>query len=137
MTTMTGQCLCGAVRFAADGVEAHHHACHCGMCRRWTGSAFHVASTERVTFEDDTQLGRYRSSSWAERGFCRCCGTTLFYFLRPTQTYMMSVGAFDDQTPFRLVREIFVDRKRDGYALAGDHERWTEAETFARLAPPD
>lgn len=54
----------------------------------------------------------------------------------PTRTYTMSVGAFDDQGPFRLVREIFIDRKPDGYAFVGDHERWTEAETFARLTPP-
>jgi hypothetical protein len=48
----------------------------------------------------------------------------------------MSLGAFDDPTPFRLSLEIFIDRKPDSYALAGDHPRWTEAETFAKLAPP-
>jgi hypothetical protein len=48
----------------------------------------------------------------------------------------MSVGAFDDQSPFRLVLELFIDKKPGGYDLAGDHPRWTEAETFARLAPP-
>ena len=75
------------------------------------------------------------SSAWAERGFCKACGTTLFYYLKPTQAYTISVGAFDDQTSFQLVREIFIDRKPPGYAFAGDHERWTEAETFERLTP--
>ncbi|HYP97683.1 MAG TPA: hypothetical protein VER96_03345 [Polyangiaceae bacterium] len=64
------------------------------------------------------------------------CGTTLFYFLKPTRHYTMSVGAFDDPSPFRLVREIFIDRKPNGYAFVGDHERWTESETFDRLTPP-
>jgi len=32
-------------------------------------------------------------------------------------------------------REIFIDRKPPGYAFAGDHERWTEAERFERLTP--
>lgn len=27
-------------------------------------------------------------------------------------------------------------RKPAGHALAGDHERWTERETFERLTPP-
>lgn len=108
------------------------------MCRRWSGGAgLFVAATDGTVFEDETHLVRYRSSSWAERGFCGKCGTTLFYFLRPTQAYMMSVGAFDDQAPFRLVREIFIDAKPGGYSFVGDHERWTAAETFARLAPPD
>ena len=88
-----------------------------------------------VTFSKLESLARFASSDWAERGFCRACGTTLFYFLKPTQRYLMSVGAFDDPSPFRLVREIFIDRKPDGYAFAGDHERWTESETFRRLTP--
>jgi hypothetical protein len=108
------------------------------MCRRWSGGApFFAASTKSVTFESEDSLGRYRSSDWADRGFCKVCGTTLFYFLRPAQMYAMSVGAFDDATPFRLVRELFIDRKPGGYEIAGDHQRWTEAETFARLTPPE
>jgi hypothetical protein len=106
------------------------------MCRRWSGgSPFFAAQTKNVTFESEESIGRYTSSDWAERGFCKKCGTTLFYFLKPAQTYHMSVGTFDDPSPFRLVLEIFIDRKPDGYALAGDHPRWTEAETFAKFAP--
>lgn len=107
------------------------------MCRRWSGGApFFAANTDGVEFEGAEHLARYESSSWAERGFCRRCGTALFYFLKPTQAYMMSVGAFDDQSPFQLVLEIFIDSKPEGYAFAGEHARWTEAETLARLAPP-
>jgi hypothetical protein len=135
MTTSSGRCLCGAITFTAEGVETHYHACHCGMCRRWSGGGpFFTASTHGVAFEGTEHLARYASSDWAERGFCRTCGTTLFYFLKPTKTYMMSVGAFDEPSPFRLVLEIFIDNKPEGYALAGDHPRWTEAETLARFA---
>lgn len=133
----SGRCLCGSVQFTAEDVETHHHACHCTMCRRWAGGPFFGARAEKVDFQADKTLARYASSSWAERGFCNNCGTVLFYFLKPTSTYMMSVGSFDDQTPFRLVREIFVDRKPDGYSLVGDHPRLTEAETFAAMAPPE
>ncbi len=132
----TGRCLCGAVRFTATEVEHHHHACHCEMCRRWSAGPFLGATAHGVEFEGEDQLARYASSKWAERGFCRTCGTTLFYFLRPTQTYTMSVCAFDDQRPFALTLEIFIDRKPDGYAFAGEHPRWTEAETLERLTPP-
>lgn len=128
--------MCGAVTFAAAEVETDHSACHCGMCRRWSGgSAFFAAACKGVTF-DGQEPGRFESSGWADRGFCKTCGTTLFYFLKPTQTYLMSVGSFDDQTPFKLALEIFIDRKPDGYAFTGEHPRWTEAETFARLTPP-
>lgn len=95
------------------------------------------ALTKGLRFESEEHVRRYASSRWAERGFCATCGTTLFYLLKPTGAYMMSIGAFDDATPFRLVREIFIDMKPAAYSLVGDHERWTEAETFARLTPPD
>jgi hypothetical protein len=132
----TGACLCGAVRFSVEHVETHHHGCHCGMCRRWSGgSAFFAAEVRGLALEGTQNLGTYASSDWAERGFCRACGTPLYYYLKPTETYLMSVGAFDDPSVFRLVREIFIDRKPEGYAFAGDHERWTEAETFERLTP--
>ena len=107
------------------------------MCRRWSGgSSFFAAASDGVAFASEEALGRYDSSEWAQRGFCKRCGTTLFYFLKPASAYLISVGAFDDQSPFRLVREICIDQKPDGYAFAGDQERWSEAETFARLTPP-
>jgi len=106
------------------------------MCRRWSGGAgFLGAASTGLTFAGIEHLVRFASSAWAERGFCNICGTVLFYFLKPTQAYTISVGAFDDPSPFRLTREIFIDRKPPGHSFAGDHERWTEAETFARLTP--
>lgn len=37
----------------------------------------------------------------------------------------MSVGVFDDPGRFRLALKIFIDRKPDGHASAGEHARWT------------
>jgi len=133
---MTGACLCKAVTFTADGVDSKFSACHCGMCRRWNGGApYFAVAVSTVTFTGDDNIARYDSSQWAERGFCKRCGTHLFYFLRPMQRYLMSMGSFDTTAQFTMSREIFIDRKPDGYELSGDHERWTEAETFQRLAP--
>lgn len=134
MTSMTGHCLCNSVRFSAEAVETHHHACHCGMCRRWSGGPLFVATAQGVRFEGDADLERYASSDWAERGFCRKCGSHLFYYLKPADQYLLCVGAFDDPKPFALGREIFVDVKAPGYAFVGDHPRLTEAETLAAFS---
>ena len=45
----TGKCLCGAVTFTASGVESDAGACHCDMCRRWTGSLLITVSSDDVT----------------------------------------------------------------------------------------
>ncbi len=137
MTRKTGRCLCGAVRFSAEKVETHHHACHCGMCRRWSGGPLFAAAAEGVTFDGAESLATYRSSNWAERGFCKVCGSNLFYHLTPTGPYLMCVGTFDDPSQFRLVAEIFIDHKPEGYAFAGDLLRSTEQETFAKFAPAE
>jgi len=132
---LSGKCLCGAVKFTAEVPKRGHGVCHCTMGRRWSGGPFFGVRVQRVSFDDQTSLGRYASSDWAERGFCKACGTSLFYYLRPMGMYSMSTGAFDDSASFRVTSEIFVDRKPEGYALAGDHPRLTEAETLAKLAP--
>ena len=135
MTAASGKCLCGAVTFTAEGVETEHHACHCGMCRRWSGGPVFAAATQGVRFEGEDNVARYQSSDWGERGFCKVCGTNLFYHLKPTGQYMMSVGTFDDPAPFKLIGEIYTDRKPPGYAFAGNLPGMTEAEVIEKYMP--
>jgi hypothetical protein len=132
-----GKCLCGAVRFTAEIAKMEHNACHCGMCRRWSGGApFFAVRSENVKWENEANIGRYDSSAWAERGFCKTCGTALFYYFKAAKRYAMSAGVFDDNNQFVLTREIFIDCKPDGYALSGDHPRWTEEETIQKMTAP-
>src|SRR5690606_31643386 len=78
---LSGGCLCGAVRFEARAAEAKVVNCHCGQCRR-----FHGHCGAYVTLKDDDfRLARkdglawYESSPKARRGFCRLCGSSLFW----------------------------------------------------------
>ena len=134
MTVHSGGCLCGAVRFDASDVETEHMACHCEMCRRWNGSPNMAAKVGDINFQGEENIATYTSSEWAKRGFCKTCGSNLFYLLKPTGDYYVSTGSFDDSTPFRLVREVFIDRKPDGYAFAGDLPGVTEAQVMEMFA---
>jgi hypothetical protein len=136
MATRHGRCLCGAVRFAVEHVETGHHACHCSLCRRWASGPVFGAAAAGISFEGTESIGRYDSSAWAQRGFCTVCGSNLFYLLKATGQYFLSVGTFEDASDFTLAREIFVDHKPQGYAFAGEHETLTEAQVFAAFAPP-
>ena len=129
----TGHCLCGAVRFTATEVDPHMHVCHCSMCRRHAGAPTMSVSVGGVTFEGEENILRYKSSDFAERGTCRKCGGHLFYHLFQPDMYIMSIGAFDDQSPFTLAGEIYIDYKPQGYAFAGDHTRETEHEFLKRI----
>lgn len=131
--SLSGQCLCGAVRFTADGVETAHQACHCRMCRRWSGGPLFATSADAVRFEGAENLSRYASSDWAERGFCKQCGSHLFYYLKPAEHYHLCVGALDDDSAFELAEEIWIDQKPEGYAFAGNLPQLTEAEVLAKF----
>lgn len=130
----TGQCLCGAVRITASGLETEHHACHCGMCRRWAGGPLFAAMAKSVAIDGQEHVQAYSSSDWAERAFCMTCGSGLYYRFKPQDMYILNIGLFDDADAFKLVGEIYIDSKPKGYDFAGDHERLTEAEFMAKFA---
>jgi len=137
MDTRTGGCLCGAVRFEARLEGTDLGACHCGMCRRWSGAATVSlpvkADAMRIDGEDAVRA--YRSSDWAERCFCGICGSSLWYRVTlpgGPHDYIISAGLMDDLSRLHLAHEIHIDRKPDAWAFAGAHARLTEAETLAQ-----
>lgn len=135
--TMTGGCLCGAVRFTAAPAKRDVGACHCGMCRRWAAGPFlALECRDAVTIDDATHLGVYRSSEWAERCFCKQCGTPLFYRLVGKGFYAISAEAFDDRSGFTFASQIFIDEKPAYYDFANKTHNMTGAEVFAAFAPP-
>ena len=133
----TGTCLCGAVRFTATGIDPHIHACHCTMCRTWSGGPGMAVNVGSVEFESEEAISRYASSDWAERGFCSRCGSNLFYHLKEPGQMMMWAGTFTDASAFKLDGEIYIDEKPPGYDFAGDHSRLTAAEFLASMGAPE
>jgi len=132
-TKLEGKCLCGAVQFRIAPPEPHLDACHCGMCRRWGGSpALSLRMVTDPVIDGAEHITRYRSSDWAERAFCRTCGTHLFYYFTPKSGYSFQAGLFDDLNGFELVEEIFIDEKPGYYDFAGERERMTGPELMAK-----
>ncbi len=93
----------------------------------------------RFTKEDG--LAIYTSSSWAERGFCKTCGSSLFYRVTvpgPMQGQChVGLGTLDDAKGIPLTGEIYIDLKPDGYSFAEDTRKMTEAEVVAMFVQPD
>lgn len=129
----TGHCLCGAVTFTAEDVETDVHGCHCRTCSRWNGGPALAVGVGKITYEGEQNITRFESSAWAERGFCKLCGSNLFFRLKEADHYIVMMGSFDDLLPYKLSGEIFIDEKPPGYGLAGDHPRLTGEEFMASL----
>ena len=115
----TGGCLCGHVRFEAEGTPARPHTCSCTMCQRHSGAL----TLCWVEFPRDAVrwIGpggapqTWRSSKGSSRAFCGVCGSTL--------------GAIDDAPVIALLLGSFdsANRKelRPAYhAFRSKRPRW-------------
>ncbi len=130
-----GSCLCGAVNIQTRTISHKVGACHCRMCRKWAGGpllAIDCGSEVTISGEDD--MGIFESSARAERGFCRNCGTHLFYRLRKNAQYIVPAGLFDNAPPLHFDHQVFIDEKPDYYSFANDTKKFTAAEVFAQFA---
>ena len=111
-----GGCLCGNIRFEAEGPPLKPHTCSCKMCQlhwvelqadklRWTGPG--------------GKPSIWRSSDYSSRSFCPACGSTL--------------GAIDDKPAVALVLGSFDSANRqelapDFHSYAGQRPKWMKAQ---------
>ncbi len=136
----TGGCLCGKVRYRLTEAPKGFGACHCGMCRKFSGGielGIEVMPGG-IAWEGEENIGVYSSSDWAERGFCRNCGSSLFWRLTmegPMQGLLsLSAGSLDSLDGLEMTGEVYIDHKPAGYAFAGERKRMTEADVMAMVA---
>ncbi len=135
-----GSCLCGAVQYRVTAPIEHIGLCHCSMCRKHSGGLGLTAEIAPggIDWTGDDNIQTYRSSDWAERGFCKRCGSSLFWRMTapgPAQGMIsLSAGTLDDLNGLPLTTEIYIDHKPDSYAVAGDTIKMTQAEVEAAYA---
>ncbi len=128
---VTGRCLCGSVRYSATVKNHDIGACHCGMCRRWTTGPFMaLESVQSVRWDDETPIAIFHSSEWGERGFCRDCGTALFWRARDGSYTGISACTLDNSDGLNFSMEVFIDEKPEFYAFANETKKLTGKELF-------
>ena len=115
----TGGCLCGAVRYEVAGPLRDVVNCHCAMCRRLHGGfGPHSKARKRDLRITNAQgLAWYRSSDIARRGFCRLCGSGLFWEPFAQDATGILAGTLDPPTGLRTLGHIFVGAKADFYEI--------------------
>lgn len=119
----TGGCLCGAVRYVVTGPLRDIVWCHCGQCRRQTGSGLAATATRRANFhlQASESLRWYSASPTARRGFCGRCGSILFWDGEGAPHLSIAAGSLDDGHGLRVVTHIYAaDRAPWDEIPAGD-----------------
>lgn len=125
LTMKSGGCQCGRVRYEADLASTDAYWCHCRMCQKATGgiaAAFVQIDSAAVRWLAEPDW--YQSSPIAHRPFCGHCGTPLgFAFLDGEGGLDLTVGSFDDPTPFRPVLHAGAESL---------HEAWVDTRALPR-----
>jgi hypothetical protein len=125
-----GSCLCGAVRYEVRGPLRSVIGCHCTQCRKQTGHymAATAAKHEHFKIIKDEGLRWYHSSDTAERGFCRVCGSTMFWQGKGRDYVAIAAGSVDGETGLSVAGHIFCGDKGDYYEIKdGEFQRAREA----------
>ncbi len=107
-----GGCLCGAVRFKAEGEPINVRICHCRNCQKAMGSPFFArALFDQSALKVEGEVACYPSSEALDRVFCKICGTRLFAWRKKPAVAGVALAAFDDRNAFAPTDHMWV-RKR-------------------------
>jgi hypothetical protein len=109
-----GGCLCGAVRFRAEGPPKWTIWCHCQSCRKHSGApaAAFAAFDETVVEVTKGEISKFASSAGTQRGFCAACGSTLTCQGDRTPGELhFHIGAFDHPEALPPMGEFYPDER--------------------------
>jgi hypothetical protein len=112
-----GGCLCGSVRFAVHGALKDVLICHCRFCQRMHThvGAYASCAPSDLRIISGRTLRWYRSSPGTRRGFCRKCGSSLFWEPTTATHISISAGSLDQPTGLTVKEHIFLAQKGDYY----------------------
>jgi hypothetical protein len=115
MTSLTGGCLCGAIRYSIAAPVTSLRACHCTNCRKSSGtggtvnavvksSDFKLAKGTPRRYDDSaTQSGRTLS-----RHFCGDCGSPIYSQRNPDPGFMVvRAGSLDNASGLKIGTNIW------------------------------
>ena len=126
--THEGGCLCGAVRFKAEGVPINVRICHCRNCQKAMGSPYFArALFDQRSLKIDGETAYYLSSAALERVFCKRCGSRMFS-RRTNGTFVgVALAAFDDCNAFQPTEHIWLSAKMDWIRIDVGLKQYQEA----------
>ncbi len=115
---MTGGCQCGRVRYRVKVRDNDAYFCHCRMCQRATGGvSIAFKNVMKADMRWEREPDQYASSPFAQRGYCRECGTPLTFAYPDSEKMDLTVGSFDAPGRFQPTHHFGVESW---------HEQWVD-----------
>lgn len=98
--SLSGSCLCGAVRYTATGEAQRFYHCHCKRCRKasGTGHASNLFLKGSIAWQSGEELIKTFKVPEAERftnSFCEICGGRVPRFIEHYGVVFIPAGSLD------------------------------------------
>lgn len=119
---ISGGCLCGALRYEAEGDPLYMGHCYCADCQKASGSAFipfmgFAASALRITGSSESFESPAFNGGVATRNSCPICNSLVFGgVVGESDSFTIYAGSLDDKSQFHPMIAIF-NRNRPQWAL--------------------
>jgi len=119
MTKLSGQCLCGDVKFSADGDIMMQGNCHCTDCRQSSGAAFATLvfmKQDEITVTGDLKTFDHvvDSGNTLTKHFCPKCGSQMFTGNQArANTLGIRAGTLDDHSAVKPQFNVYASSKMD------------------------
>jgi hypothetical protein len=113
------------------------HLCHCRMCQKAVGNLFAalVAAPRDALTWTRGEPARFMSSAQVARGFCRDCGTPLYYDYLDGNRVNLTIGSMDDPSAFEPNGHTGVESRVPWFAGLVELEDYgTTEEAMSELA---
>ena len=124
--TLHRGCLCGALRYEADGEPLFAGLCYCADCQKASGSAFIPFmgfASSAVRFNGPTRKYTSKAANGRDtvRNSCPVCGSLVFGGdVGRTDWFTVYAGTLDDPSAFHPTIAIFA-RNRPAWAAIPPH----------------
>ena len=113
---LDGSCLCGGVRYEAEGPLTLMARCHCTQCRKASGAEFatnaYVPAASFRVLSGAELLKQFEWSPGEARVFCGRCGSPLFKRSAASPDKVrLRLGTLDSEIGERPAFHVFVAEK--------------------------
>ncbi|WP_414732948.1 GFA family protein [Acetobacterium carbinolicum] len=111
-----GSCLCGEVTYEIEGEFDNFYLCHCGRCRKDTGSAHSAnlfSSTAKLRWlsgQEKSKTFNFRSEGHI-KSFCTNCGSALPNIQMDGKLLVVPAGSIDSDINIKPQGHIYYASK--------------------------
>jgi hypothetical protein len=108
--------MCGKLRYEVRGAPRVTYYCHCGICRKQSGSSFAtnvvVRRADFAIVAGEEMLTSFQSSPQLRRYFCSACGSPIYsHGDKYPHIVALRCGTLDTDLPLRPSVHAFVASK--------------------------